>query len=153
MSRLFGRFGRYAWYSRKCRIHRICGGEGKARILKVSSLYVCTSRDEGGWTISSYRSHVGWTSRIRNKISTGCCCWRVQQAERLDDFNSNSISKNVVSLLQDKSTWTKLSINAMKFSRKFNWDNTAAVTLALPEKAKLAKTSRESKVSVGNYYM
>lgn len=109
----------------------------KARILNQASLYICTSLDEGGWTIAAIEAMSAGLPVLVTKsqadILNGGLTGRLLRNEK-----SSEIAEKVITLLQDRFLWSELSKNALEFSRKFNWDSAASVTLEALRKASCA---------------
>jgi len=124
--------------------------EDKARILKESSLYVCTSRDEGGWTIAAVEAMSAGVPVLvtRSQLDVIADGKTGRLLENIDPF---TIARNIISLLQDQSAWSELSAGSLEFSKNFNWDDTASVSLEALKKAIVARQSRESSPTFGNY--
>jgi len=106
----------------------------KARILSESSLYVCTSLDEGGWTIAAVEAMSAGVPVLVTKsqidvIGDG------RTGRLLRSSDPETIAENAVDLLQDRNAWSILSKNSIDFSKRFNWDNTAAITLEALQRA------------------
>lgn len=101
----------------------------KALLLKSASLYLCTSRDEGGWTISAAEAMAAGvpilvTESQRDVIEDG------SNGYLLPDSRPATIAEKVCGVLRDPSEWERLSENAEAFSGQFNWDITASVTMS-----------------------
>jgi glycosyltransferase involved in cell wall biosynthesis len=106
----------------------------KASLLKSASLYVCTSADEGGWTISAVEAMAAGVPilvtasqiDLLNEGSNGCL---------LTMTTPDSISNSVYSMLADQELWRAFSLHARSYSKNFSWDDTARLTLAALKKA------------------
>ncbi len=108
--------------------------EQKAAALMSSSLYVCTSVDEGGWTISAVEAMSAGVpvlvtssqSDVTNNSKTGIV---------LRSKDPQAIASEACSILSDMGTWERLSNHARQFSSSFTWDKTAEMTLDALQRA------------------
>ena len=108
--------------------------EHKAEILKSSSLYVCTSLDEGGWTIAAVEAMSAGVPVLvsesqKDVVNDG------KNGVLLASADPKVIAREVVTMLSDKSNWEIYSSNAKQFSKQFTWENTANATLCVLEEA------------------
>ncbi len=110
----------------------------KASILRSSSLYVCTSLDEGGWTIAAIESQTAGVPVLVTRSQIDVVSNGVN-GYLLDSNDPNLISEKTTSILADKVKWREFSANAEEFSKKFNWENTASVTLDVLRQASAGK--------------
>jgi glycosyltransferase involved in cell wall biosynthesis len=108
--------------------------EEKARILQESSLYVCTSLDEGGWTIAAVEAMSAGVPVLVTKSQLDVLAGGLT-GRLLKSSEPKMIADSVISILDDDSLWTEFSKNSLEFSKKFNWDNTASNTLVALKKA------------------
>ncbi len=104
--------------------------EEKAALLSSASLYVCTSRDEGGWTIAAVEAMAAGvpilvTSSQQDLLEEG------SNGFLLTSSDPQVIADSVCRILQSEAAWRKLSANAISFSKQFNWDRTAESTMAV----------------------
>lgn len=102
--------------------------EEKAALLKSASLYVCTSKDEGGWTISGVEAMAAGvplvvTDSQRDLIDDG------SNGVLLPNSSPAVIAEASCALLENGEAWHARSSSAAKFSKRFNWDATAARTM------------------------
>ncbi len=108
--------------------------ENKARMLNEASLYVCTSSDEGGWTIAVVEAMSAGVPVLVTKsqidVIDGGSTGRM-----LSSTDPNMIAENVIALLEDHSLWSTLSKNSRDFSKRFSSDNAASITLEALKKA------------------
>lgn len=112
--------------------------EEKAGILKKASLFVCTSQDEGGWTISGLEAMAAGvpilvSSSQRDLVVDG---WN---GYLLESSSPEVIAQRAAGLLQNPTLWRQISSNASRFARTYTWDLTAdntmiALTAALDQK-------------------
>jgi glycosyltransferase involved in cell wall biosynthesis len=121
----------------------------KAQILKDSSLYVCTSRDEGGWTIAAAESMSAGVPVLVTKsqidiLAKGKTGWLLENEE------PRTIAEKVIQLLQDRTTWNSFSTNSLDFSKNFTWDQTASATMKALKKATLARFPEKMLVPLPN---
>ncbi|MDA4131268.1 MAG: glycosyltransferase family 4 protein [Thaumarchaeota archaeon] len=110
----------------------------KARILKESSVYICTSRDEGGWTISAVEAMSAGVPLLVTKsqldvLDGGKTGWL------LENEDPALIAQKVIQMLQDRSLWASLSSSSLRYSKNFNWDGTASKTFEALKKAAAAQ--------------
>jgi glycosyltransferase involved in cell wall biosynthesis len=100
----------------------------KAEVLKSSSLFICTSVDEGGWTISAVEAMAAAvpilvTNSQRDLISDK------PNGVLLSSPEPSYIAQVVYRILSDPELWKNMSRNALDYSKLFSWDNTSSTTL------------------------
>jgi glycosyltransferase involved in cell wall biosynthesis len=104
--------------------------ERKAEMLRSASIYVCTSLDEGGWTIAAVEAlsagvPVIVTESQKDIVNHG------RNGVLLTRATPQAIARNVIDMLSVKSVWKTYSANSKSFSKQFTWENTAKVTLSV----------------------
>lgn len=108
--------------------------EKKAALLKSASLFLCTSKDEGGWTISAVEAMSAGvpilvTSSQMDVVEEGL------NGHLLSSTEPDAIARAALSILEDSSVWSRYSANAKEFSGRFSWDSTARTTMLALKRA------------------
>ena len=100
----------------------------KALLLKSASLFVCTSLDEGGWTISGAEALSAGVPIVVSSSQLDLLGGGLNGA-LVEGGNPSVLAETISRILLDRASWGMLSKHAIEFSSQFNWDRAAAVTL------------------------
>ncbi len=112
------------------RLVTFCGfvsEEEKAALLKSASAYVCTSIDEGGWTISAVEAMSAGVPILVTKSQIDLLAGGTNGL-LLESVNASVIADKVSSILRDTVRWNAISRAAADFSKRFDWDTAAEVS-------------------------
>jgi glycosyltransferase involved in cell wall biosynthesis len=110
----------------------------KAELLKSSSLFVCTSIDEGGWTISALEAQLCGVPVLLSPSQSNALI-HGKTGYLVRDVNPRTLAEQIMKVLNNYELWKILSTNASNWAKDFTWDKTASITL----KALRASISRE----------
>lgn len=99
----------------------------KAELLLSSSLYVCTSSDEGGWTIAAIEAMAAGVPALVTESQIDVLNDGLNGL-LLESQTPELIAEKICHCLLNPPLWKELSDNALHFSQLYNWDNTAKNT-------------------------
>ncbi len=110
---------------------RFCGYVNeklKVSLLKQSSIFVCLSKDEGGWTISALEAlacgvPVLVTDSQRDIVVPGITGHVVPYR------SPHIVADLIIQLIADPEGWRKMSRAARQFASQFTWEKTSMATL------------------------
>jgi glycosyltransferase involved in cell wall biosynthesis len=108
--------------------------EQKASLLNTASLYVCTSADEGGWTISAIEAMAAGVPALVTPTQIDVID-HGKNGVLLDSPHPKAIASAISVALKDRARWTKMSENAKRFSASINWNDSSSIALEVLVKA------------------